>query len=522
MTDKQPIKNIKLKTAPLRNLVGEIWSVVESVERAEFVSPFVLCDFMHTMLIHPVQSPIALTVLAKETPDLQRKVTFRMYPNAGESKALYQTAVAHCKIYNTLLEVSRLRHKAGLPAFTRTTICDAVKTIRNTHAWIEASTTAQSAQVTGQRLVRAFDNFFKRVAKGETPGYPRFKSFKKYQGWGYKTYGDGWSLVDQKSKTNSKGHTKHGYSAVRLNGIGNVQIRGASRFIGVPKTADVVRKGDKWYLSVTVDVAPSNIVRISGSESMSFDWGLSTLLTMVVGDPMAGSVEEVENPRWLKKQLEAIARLQRDIATMEEAAKKASGKDKNYAVCHLLGNAYARRRSIHRRIASQRHDFYHQLTSRLVARFGLIVTEELAIANMTRSPKPRPELDLNGVPTGHFLPNGASSKAGLDRSILDSAPGMLLAQLGCKALEAGGKFQYIPTQKVKPTQRCHICGKTTKLTLKDREWTCSCGAHHKRDENAPRTMLRYAFEGAWWMSDSQEKGQELAGSTNAARNSFQA
>jgi putative transposase len=98
---------------------------------------------------------------------------------------------------------------------------------------------------------------------------------------------------------------------------------------------------------------------------------------------------------------------------------------------------------------------------------------------------------------------------------------MLLVQLACKALEAGGQFQYIPTQKVRPTQRCHICGETTKLALNDGERTSSCGAHHKRDVNAPRTMLRYAYEGAWWVSDLKEKGQELAGSHEATRNSFQ-
>lgn len=122
-------------------------------------------------------------------------------------------------------------------------------------------------------------------------------------------------------------------------------------------------------------------------------------------------------------------------------------------------------------------------------------------------------------PTGKFLPNGAASKGGLICSILDSAPGMLLAQLDCKSLEAGGKFQYIPTQKVKATQCCHICGETTKLALKDRQWRCSCGAHHKRDVNTPRNMLRYAYEGAWW---GKGRGQELAGSHEATRNSFQA
>ena len=149
-----------------------------------------------------------------------------------------------------------------------------------------------------------------------------------------------------------------------------------------------------------------------------------------------------------------------------------------------------------------------------MARYGLIVTEELTVKNMTATPKAKEDSEN----PGQFLPNGAAAKSGLNRSILDAAPSMLLSQLQYKAFEAGTKFQYIPTRKVKPTQRCHICGETTKLTLKDRQWTCTCGAVHQRDENASRTMLRYAYEGAWWESS----GQELAGCLTVSRNPTQA
>ena len=494
-----------------------------------FLSVGVLCDFMRESLIYPKHPAINLTLAAGEPQDLQRKVSFRLYPNASELLALNKTATAHCKIYNTLLETSRLRYKAGLPAYTRTTVCEAVKAIRNAHPWIEASTTAQSAQVTGQRLVLAFKNFFDRVAKGQTPGYPRFKSYKKYPGWGYKTYGDGWSLLSQKSKTNAAGRTKYGYGAVRLTDIGNISIRGAARFLGIPKTAEIMRKGDKWYLSVTVNVTQQAIGRVGGNESMAFDWGLATLLTQVVGDPMTGAIKEVDNPRWLKNQIGAIAQVQKTISKLETAAKAKSGKDKHFPVCHQLKLAYARRRSIYGRVARQRGDFYHQLTAKLVGQYGLIVTEELAIKNMTKAPKAKPELDAQGNETGAFLPNGAAAKAGLNRSILDAAPAGLLAKLQYKALEAGTKFLFVPTRKVKPTQRCHQCGGTTKLTMDDRQWTCSCGVEHERDENAARTMIRYAFEGAWWESkdstgsdkESVGYGQELTGSRKATRNSIE-
>jgi hypothetical protein len=52
-----------------------------------------------------------------------------------------------------------------------------------------------SQQVTLRRLSKAFDNFFGRIAKGQAPGFPRFKSIKRMPGFGYKGHGDGWRFT---------------------------------------------------------------------------------------------------------------------------------------------------------------------------------------------------------------------------------------------------------------------------------------------------------------------------------------
>lgn len=429
---------------------------------------------------------------------MHRKATFRLYPSVAERAALERTLAAHCKVYNTLLETSRLRFKAGLPTYSRTSVNEATKVVRNAHNWIAERTTAQSLQCTGERLVKAFDAFFRRLADGQTPGYPRFKSIKRYPGWGYKTHADGWKLLQQHAKRNAAGCAGHSWGAVRLSGIGTVSMRGRSRFEGEPKTAEVIRTGDKWFLSVTFQVEAQQVARESGRESIAFDWGVSTLLTQVVGDPMAGATETLENPRWLKAKLARIVQTQQTISTLETAAKARSGLERKFPVSAALRGAYSRRRALHGKVARQRQDFYHQLSAKMASRFGLIVTEELQVKNMTRAPAPRPD----AANEGQFLPNGAAAKAGLNRSILDGAPAGFIARLRYKAEEAGSKFIEVPTRKVKPTQRCHLCGDTKKLALKDRQWMCACGAHHDRDVNAARTMLRYAFEGAWWDTKS--------------------
>lgn len=102
---------------------------------------------------------------------LSRKVTFKLYPNASERAALERMLGAHCKVTNTLIEMSRLRYQAGLPAYNRTSVNQATKAIRNGLGYIQDATLAQSLQVTGERVVRSFQSFLDRVARGEAPGY---------------------------------------------------------------------------------------------------------------------------------------------------------------------------------------------------------------------------------------------------------------------------------------------------------------------------------------------------------------
>jgi putative transposase len=287
-----------------------------------------------------------------------------------------------------------------------------------------------------------------------------------------------------------------------------VPLRGKARFEGTPKTAEVMRRGKKWVLSVTFKVEAEQLKRPPcGTESVAFDWGLKTLLTQVIGEPMAGPIEAVDNPRWLKRVLERIVVVQKDVSALETLAKAQSGKAIGFPVNARLGALYDRMRRLHGKIARQRNDFYHQLTAAMVKRFGLIVTEKLTVKNMVKAPRAKPD----PANPGEFLPNGAARKAGLNRSIHDAAPAGLIMKLRCKAEEAGAKFMVLPTLKLKPTQRCHVCGTAQKRELSERSWRCACGAQHDRDANAARTMLRYAFEGAWWDTKQRAGTAQAAG-----------
>jgi putative transposase len=70
----------------------------------------------------------------------------------------------------------------------------------------------------------------------------------------------------------------------------------------------------------------------------------------------------------------------------------------------------------HRKLANQRRNFHHHTARALVARYDLLVVEDLTIHDMVRRPPPRPDPDQ----PGRFLPNRAAAKTGLNRSSHDA------------------------------------------------------------------------------------------------------
>jgi hypothetical protein len=71
---------------------------------------------------------------------------------------------------------------------------------------------------------------------------------------------------------------------------------------------------------------PNELSRLAGREVAAFDWGIKNLLTIAKQD---GSIELVDNPRWLKKALAALSILQRAVSMEEIKAKVSLGLKEN-------------------------------------------------------------------------------------------------------------------------------------------------------------------------------------------------
>ena len=109
--------------------------------------------------------------------------------------------------------------------------------------------------------------------------------------------------------------------------------------------------------------------------------------------------------------------------------------------------------------------------------------EDLSMHPMVRRPK------IKQDENGHYLPNGASSKAGLNKSILDAGWGAFIELVKHKAEYAGVTVYEVDPKKT--SQICSACGEEGEhKDLSVRTHVCiHCGVVLDRDHNAALNIL---------------------------------
>jgi putative transposase len=174
--------------------------------------------------------------------------------------------------------------------------------------------------------------------------------------------------------------------------------------------------------------------------------------------------EAVPNPRHYRQAERRLAKAQRRVS------RRKRGSHRRRKAVRVLAKR-------HQHVRRQRLDFHHQTALALVCAYDTISVEAIQAANLSR--RPAPQQDEHGT----SLHNGASQKAGLNKSIQDAGWRQFLTTLAYTAACAGKRVEAV--NPAYTTQDCSGCGKRTQLSLRVRTHVCThCGLILDRDENA--------------------------------------
>ncbi|MFL5703869.1 MAG: RNA-guided endonuclease InsQ/TnpB family protein [Ktedonobacteraceae bacterium] len=295
-----------------------------------------------------------------------------------------------------------------------------------------------------RRLDKAFQNFFRRCKSGEHPGYPRFQGRNRYESFTYPD-GAGWKF---------DGHSLH------LTKIGKVKVKLHRPIEGKIKTVTIKREVDVWYVTFSCEVDAPEKLPLS-DEDVGIDLGVTHLATLSNG-------EMLDHPRYYRQAKKILEQRQQALS------RKKRGSHRRDTARKLVAKA-------HRKIATQRKDFQHKASKKLIERYQLLVFEDIKTDNLTRKPKPKQDQ------TGHYLPNGAAAKGGLNTSILDAGWGTFVQMCTYKAAWAGRTLMKVDPKFT--SQVCSGCGHVKKKDLSERWHSCECGTELDRDVNAAINIL---------------------------------
>jgi putative transposase len=186
-----------------------------------------------------------------EQQSVRKTFKYKLDPTPAQQQALERVLTRCRTLYNTALEerttawerrgvaISYYQQKAELPE---------LKVDFPDYAAIHS----QVLQDVLVRLDRAFQAFFLRVKRGQTPGYPRFQGAHRYHSFTYPQYGNG-AVLDG--------------GVLSLSKLGRIPIRLYRPLVGTPKTVTISREADGWYACISCAEVPVQPLPPTGRET---------------------------------------------------------------------------------------------------------------------------------------------------------------------------------------------------------------------------------------------------------------
>lgn len=294
----------------------------------------------------------------------------------------------------------------------------------------------------------AFAAFFTRVARGQNPGFPRYKGFDQVTTLEC-ALGSGISFE------RSTVHEDGSISACRLKSMmwpGGLKVRMHRPLPAKPKRVSLSYDGRFWWVSFLVETSDVHVPHHAPGTVLGADVGVNRLVTLDDGTWF-------ENPCFLKNGAVVIAAASRRLAK----AKRGS------AARRKARRALA---AAHRRVRNGRNTWRHTVARRLARRAETLVFEDLRIRNMMRSASGTREVPGTNV----------AAKRGLNRVLSDAALAALVGTIRHKAESAGGRVLLVEPRN--SSLECSKCGTLSRKEVYGLHSCPVCGLELHRDHNA--------------------------------------
>jgi putative transposase len=343
-------------------------------------------------------------------------------------------------IWNHALAEQRARHARGEKYAGHGEMCKWLTAWRNdaATAWLASGPVHPQQQVL-KRLDEAYKRFF-----AKTGGLPKFKRYGLEPGIRF---------PDPKQFELDAANGR-----LKLPKLSWVRLRQSRLVTGALRNLTLRREGERWFVSMQTlgnEVAQSVDLPLT----LGIDLGVSAFAATSAGALIAPL-------NALKAQQVRLRRYQKAVS------RKLKGSCNRKKAVQRLG-------ALHRRIARQRNDWLHKLSTQIVSEHPVLAIEDLKVKGMSASARG------NAAAPG----KGVKAKAGLNRSILDQGWSEFRRQLQYKTAAVGGSIVAVPAACT--SQRCSACGHTAPENRKSQSaFRCmACGHALNADVNAAKNIL---------------------------------
>ena len=362
---------------------------------------------------------------------MNKAIKYRIYPTREQAVLFAKTFGCCRKVYNLML-ADKMESYQATGKFVAVTPAK----YKKEYSYLKEvdSLALANAQI---NLQSAFRSRFTKKRKRKN-GFPKFKSAKKSR----KSY----------TTNNQKGTiTLMDSRYIKLPKVGKVKakIHRQPEMDWQLKSATVSQNSDgKYYVSVLFELESQPSAYVADqTNAIGLDYASDGLYVDDNGN-------KGTNHKYYRESHRKLAKAQRRLSRMQ-GSKKKEEKSANYLKQLKKVNR------IHRRIANQRLDNLHKISTEIANQYDVVCVESLNMKSMS------------------------NKKFGNGKSTMDNGYGMFLKMLEYKF--ADRKKYFVKVDKWFPSsQICNGCGKvhSEMKNLNNRIMKCDCGLIIGRDQNA--------------------------------------